>query len=206
MEAMGKPSVTPRTLDYWRRINRRVPRPVWSAWWLSFLGVAFGVLAAIAVKLTSDASRLTRWEELVGIFAGGLWLALACGLYYGVRIRKREEPPPIPNLGDSSAADWVPDVDVGAIDHPIALVVGLIVVPILAIWLLPLLLTAAMALVVLLVSGLAIVARPLLRRVFLLGPRCRGRLWPSIKYATAYTAAYVGWVLVVLLVVGAVRP
>lgn len=194
------------------RRRRGPPRPIWSAWWVTLLGLLFAIGVAVPVLTGGDRPMLARWEWIVTAVAAGLWTMLAIGLYRGVRVRKDEPLPDVGSVaasdswGDATNVDVSPPFELG--DDLIGGIVGLllwIVVAIALIAFLPVILNGLLYAIVLIVAALAWIARRALRIVFSRGPRCRGRLGRSLTYASGYTLLYAGWLLGVLMLVDLVR-
>lgn len=200
---MSRAPATAPMLSYYRRPWRRVPRPIWSAWWVTLLGVVFAIAVGVPLLLERDWPLLVRWEATVGAIGVGLWMMLAVGLYRGVRVRKDEPTPKVEfsNAGSGDASNFnVGDItsvgDLGGIDDLFGGIIALILWVVFAIVLIlcaPLILEGVVAGIVLLIAALAWITRRALRQVFVRGPRCRGRWKPSLGYASLYTVLYVGW-------------
>ena len=193
----------------WTR-RRNSPRPVWSVRSLTVLAIFVTLAVAIPTMIFGQRSLLERAEWVTVIMATMLWSLLFVGLYFGARVKKDE---PLPEFtggidGPEVSFDGVGDFGsaLGAADDLVGAVMGLIyflLLGVMLIFLLPTLISGLLYVIVLLVAAMMWIFRRALRQVFVRGPRCRGRLGPSVAYASGYTLLYSGWLLAILLLADA---
>ncbi len=151
----------------------------------------------------------------VGVIAGGLFVFLAAGLYWGVRVRREDlQAPKGLSWGDAAdlsisadptdAIDCTPHVDGGLIGIVLSILLWIVVLFfVTGLWLV--LVNFLWIGIGALFVGVFWVFNRALRQVFARSRVCRHRLLPSLGYAAFYTFAYAGWLVLVLFAAQAVR-
>ncbi len=196
---------------------KRGPRryPVWSARFI--LGAfVFGLMVTLVLLLIFDHHRrfIKDMEITVTVVAGLLFAVLSVGLYYGARVKKREQMTgdlqTVGSLRGITGSDASGCLDFGNLSFDLGsggcgeaiagLVLGvlLLVLLVIGLWLF-----INVALIVFFLVSLALgwVFHRALRQVFAKSKQCRGDLVNSLYYAAIYTVLYTGWLLAILMLV-----
>lgn len=203
-----KPRRAPKLRTAFRQRERRYP--IWSGKSIIMVGLIAAVVTGLVVMMTSQKSLLVELEMMLAIVAAGLFAFLSAGLYFGVRIKKREVLADNLKLYDGTGLDShqiIGDV-AGAADDPLGCLLGLVLgllVSVLFTLLILIFVNVAIVLLFLFMLLVGWVFHRALRTVFACSRQCRGKLLPSIGYAGFYTILYTGWLLGILLAVDYLR-
>jgi hypothetical protein len=182
--------------------------PIWSVKTITIVAIFVIALTAIPIYLFGQLSLLVETDLTLACIAIGLFVFLAVGLYRGVRVRRKDLPETAINgIGLNQVTDSLPNPDLPAIDCPLDVADGgddgclsaifsflvAIVALVGVVFVVWILINLGFGLAIILFLGLSWVFYRALRQVFARSRQCRGRILPSLGFATLYTVLYTSW-------------
>jgi hypothetical protein len=190
-EAMSE-SVLPRAHRY----------HVWNVKAITLVAVLAMAVIATAVFFLGHESLFKKVEITLGLVAASLYLFLALGLYFGIRVRKEKldaHEMQIPRPGGGTLGNlFSGGLELGSFDADgCVFAIGAILLAVVLAILFYLFIALVWPVVVLLFIAVFWIFNRALRQVFIRSRVCKGNIVPSLGYAFFYTFMYTGWLFIV---------